>query len=132
MVGGLDLGLPMIIHLPLTILSGMLAGGLYGLLAGLLKAKFGASEFIVTLMLNYVATFLCSYLANGPLREEGSLMAQTKTVLPSAQLPELVGGKNLTIALILGIFAVRRHPSVFKQNGAGVRNPRRRTQPDCI
>ncbi len=102
-VGGLDLGLPMIIHLPLTILSGMLAGGLYGLLAGLLKAKFGASEFIVTLMLNYVATFLCSYLANGPLREEGSLMAQTKTVLPSAQLPELVGGKNLTIALILGI-----------------------------
>lgn len=64
--GAWDLGLPKFIHLPLAILVGVLAGGLYGLLAGLLKAKFGANEYIVTLMLNYVATLLMSYLANGP------------------------------------------------------------------
>jgi len=39
-------GLPAALHLPLTILAGFLGGGLWGLIAGALKVRFGASEII--------------------------------------------------------------------------------------
>lgn len=102
-VGSTNLGLPSFLHLPLTILAGMVAGGLYGLLAGFLKAKFGASEFIVTLMLNYVAIHFCSYLLNGPLKAKDAQIAQSELVQKTAMLPEFIKGKNLTIALVIGV-----------------------------
>lgn len=101
--GAWDLGLPKFIHLPLAILVGVLAGGLYGLLAGLLKAKFGANEYIVTLMLNYVATLLMSYLANGPLRPETELNGATAPVLETALFTKLVKNRGLTAALFIAV-----------------------------
>ena len=50
--------LPMVIHLPLAILAGMLAGALWAGIAGVLKARTGAHEVIVTIMLNYVGFYL--------------------------------------------------------------------------
>lgn len=55
-------GLPMIIHLPLAIVAGVLAGALWGGIAGVLKARTGAHEVIVTIMLNYIATGLLAWL----------------------------------------------------------------------
>ena len=49
------------IHLPLAILVGMAVGALWGGIAGLLKARTGAHEVIVTIMLNYVAYYLLFY-----------------------------------------------------------------------
>ena len=53
-----EFDLPTIIHLPLAILAGMVAGALWAGIAGLLKARTGAHEVIVTIMLNYVGFYL--------------------------------------------------------------------------
>ncbi|HET6152083.1 MAG TPA: ABC transporter permease [Marmoricola sp.] len=49
-------------HVIVAIAAGMLGGGLWGGLAGLLKARAGAHEVITTIMLNYIAFFLLAYL----------------------------------------------------------------------
>jgi simple sugar transport system permease protein len=53
--GWLGFDLPMIIHLPLTILAGALAGGIWAGIVGALKAYTGGHEVINTIMMNYIA-----------------------------------------------------------------------------
>ncbi len=82
-------GLPAIIHLPLALLAGILAGGLWGAVPGFLKARYGAHEVINTIMMNYISYRLAEYLLQGPMsRADG--MPITPEVLPSAYLPGLL------------------------------------------
>ncbi len=55
---GLMFSLPKIIHLPLAILAGFVAGALWGAIPGILKSKFKVHEVVVCIMLNYVALYL--------------------------------------------------------------------------
>lgn len=52
---GMAFELPKIIHLPLAILAAAVAGALWGLVPGILKAKLHVHEVIVTIMMNYIA-----------------------------------------------------------------------------
>ncbi|WP_342512542.1 ABC transporter permease [Sporosarcina sp. FSL K6-1522] len=52
---GMAVELPKIIHLPLAILAAAVAGALWGLVPGILKAKLHVHEVIVTIMMNYIA-----------------------------------------------------------------------------
>lgn len=54
--------LPAIIHIPLVFLSAVIAAGLWGGIAGYLKAKFGVNEVISTIMLNWIALYLNNYI----------------------------------------------------------------------
>ncbi len=94
-------GLPFIIHMPLALLGGSLAGALWGGIAGALKAYTGAHEVITTIMLNYIAINLTDYLANGPWKAEG-IIARTPEVLTSAKIPS-VGGYPLGFLLACGM-----------------------------
>jgi simple sugar transport system permease protein len=51
-----------VIHITLALLAGIIAAGIYGGIVGLLKAKTGAHEVIVTIMLNYIATFFILWI----------------------------------------------------------------------
>ncbi len=84
-------GLPFIIHMPLALLIGAAAGGLYAAIAGVLKTYFGAHEVIVTIMLNYIAINLTDYLADGPFKDtEGlGIIARTPAVQESAMIPNI-------------------------------------------
>lgn len=86
-------GLPMIVHLPLALLGGALAGAIWGGIAGLLKATRGAHEVITTIMLNYIAFALTDFMVNGPLRSEGTA-PRTPDVQPGAVLPEIFGAPD--------------------------------------
>lgn len=59
-------GLPPMLHVPICIVGGMLAGMLYSIVPSVLKAKFHVDEMVVTMMLNYVAQIFTKYLTNGP------------------------------------------------------------------
>ncbi len=59
---GYFLHLPAIIHVPLTILAGCIAGATWGAISGFLKAKFGVHEVISTIMLNWIALYLQNYV----------------------------------------------------------------------
>ena len=52
---GMAFELPTIIHLPLALLAAALAGALWGLIPGILKATVHVHEVIVTIMMNYIA-----------------------------------------------------------------------------
>ncbi len=55
--------LPTLLTLVLMCLAAMLAAGLYGLLVAALKVKWGTNETLLTLMLNYIALYILTYLA---------------------------------------------------------------------
>lgn len=90
-------GLPFIIHMPLALLGGSLAGAAYAAIAGALKAYTGAHEVITTIMLNYIAINITDYLSNGPWKAEG-IIARTPLVLETAVIPRF-GGYPLGFAL---------------------------------
>ncbi|HYF63762.1 MAG TPA: ABC transporter permease [Herpetosiphonaceae bacterium] len=84
--------LPAIIHLPLALLAGALAGGLWGAIPGYLRAKTGAHEVINTIMLNYIALRVLDYLiVNGPMRAKGASPQRTPFVQSNADLPRFIG-----------------------------------------
>jgi len=94
-------GLPMVIHLPLAILFGIIGGMLWGAIPGFLKVYTGAHEVIVTIMLNYVAALFSGWTVyaggtqgqtSGPLWDPAAgPISETPDVLASAQIPWLFG-----------------------------------------
>lgn len=87
------LQLPMWLHLPLTLFAGIVGGALWGGIVGLLKARTGAHEVILTIMLNYVAFYLLLWMTRTPglLQREGTNQPITAATPETAQFPELLG-----------------------------------------
>jgi simple sugar transport system permease protein len=103
---GFSFDLPPVIHLVLALAAGIIAGGVWGGLAGLLKARTGAHEVIVTIMLNYVAFYFLSYLLRTPglLQAPGSNNPKSPPMAQNAIFPKLLGPQyNLTIGFLLAI-----------------------------
>ena len=90
-IGFMIEGLPPLVHAPLALLGGALAGALFGAIPGMLKTYTGAHEVITTIMLNYVAINFTDYLANGPLKDPtpGNIVARTPAIEASARIPAL-------------------------------------------
>ena len=80
---GFSLAAPGIVQIPLAMLLAGVAGALYALVPGLLRAYFNADEIVTTIMLNYVAILFTSYLVREPFRAstaggtESDLIAET-------------------------------------------------------
>jgi simple sugar transport system permease protein len=82
-------GLPWVVHLPLSLLVGILAGAVWGGIPGLLKARTGAHEVINTIMMNYIAFRLADHLLQGPMARPDGLPI-TPEIESSAYLPALL------------------------------------------
>jgi ABC-type uncharacterized transport system permease subunit len=96
-VGFTFIGIPTVVHLPLAILAGFLGGAVWGFIPGFLRARTGAHEVIITIMLNQVALRLLDYLLRGDVfRRPGRTDPISKPVEDTAQLPHLLGA-NLRI-----------------------------------
>ncbi|MFU0791012.1 ABC transporter permease [Cerasibacillus sp. JNUCC 74] len=80
---GTTVDAPMYIHLPLALLVAALAGALWGLIPGLLKASLGVHEVIVTIMLNYVALYSTNAIIRNVLTESAD---KTDMIAPTASL----------------------------------------------
>ena len=101
-------GLPLLLHLPLVILAGVLMGALWGGVVGLIKARTGAHEVILTIMMNYVAANILSYLLKQPfMRQPGASNPIAPVLEWSATLPRIAGtrlhlGFGLALLAALG------------------------------
>lgn len=91
------------ITIPLCLLAAIIAGGLWGMIPGLLKGIFGSSEIIITIMFNYVALYLISYLVDKPLREASGFYPQTDLIGKNAFLPYVVSNTRLHIGFIIAV-----------------------------
>jgi ABC-type uncharacterized transport system permease subunit len=104
-VVGYKITAPGFIHPVLALLAGALAGALWAVIAGLLKAFRGVHEVINSIMLNYIALFICNWLLNAYLRA-GSGQASTHPVAPTAELAQgLIEGSRLHTGLWLALIA---------------------------
>jgi simple sugar transport system permease protein len=81
--------LPTIIHLPLALAAGFLAGAAWAYFPTIMRQKLGVSEIITTIMTNYIATFLISYLTTYPMAESLTT-AETPPVQVTARLTQFV------------------------------------------
>ncbi|WP_437584370.1 ABC transporter permease [Paramicrobacterium sp. CJ85] len=105
---GFSFHLPVWIHLPLAVIAGIAAGAIWGGLVGYLKARTGAHEVILTIMLNYVAFYLISWMLRTPglLQAPGTVNPESAPILPSAILPPIFGERfNLHAGFLLVIIA---------------------------
>ena len=101
---GIYLGnLPGIILIPLVLLMGIIGGALWGMLAGYLKVRFGASEIVTTIMLNFIAIIGTSYLVTGPMIEEVGKFPQTAKIAEAAWLPRFLPPTRLHIGFIIAV-----------------------------
>jgi simple sugar transport system permease protein len=105
MVGSFEIGMPAVVHVTLALVAAALVGGLWGGIAGFIKQRFGANEVIITIMMNYIAFLLTSYMVNYPWKAAG-MVPQTNPVVASAALPTLIRGSQLTAGLFIAIFVV--------------------------
>ncbi|USR78980.1 ABC transporter permease [Arcanobacterium pinnipediorum] len=100
--------LPYGIHLLVALLAAALAGGLYAGIAGYLKAKTGANEVIVTIMLNSIAALLLSYLLSlDSWHSPGQNNPITPVAQDTAALPALLPPPfKIHLGFILALIAV--------------------------
>lgn len=104
-------GIPWFLHLPLAILAGFLGGALWGFIPGFLKARTGAHEVIVTIMLNYIALRLVDFMLKTEFfQREGRNDPVSKNVEVSAELPPLLAWSDPQLRVhagfLLAILAV--------------------------
>lgn len=103
-------GLPMPVMLPLMFLAAIICGGLWATLASFFKNKWGASETLVTLMLNYIATKWVTYLQFGPWKRPDGFPRMPKFP-DSAILPKTGGfhiGWIITLICVALIYVLFR------------------------
>ena len=82
----LPAGIPALLCLPVYLLAAALGGAVVGAVPGVLKARFGAHEVIVTIMLNFVVLALLNYLVSAKLHVPDTLHTPE---LKSGALPRL-------------------------------------------
>lgn len=86
--------LPFVLHTIVALIAGILGASLLGALVGFLKARTGAHEVIVTIMLNYIALSFFTFLMRDPnLLQEQRASGNPKAdpAAESALLPKLFG-----------------------------------------
>ena len=126
---GWSFHLPPVIHLVVALAAGALGGALWAAVAGVLKARTGAHEVIVTIMLNWIAFYLISYLLRTPgaLQAPGTNNPKSPPILPNAILPPIFGPQyslhwGFVIAIAATIFVwwlLERSSMGFKFRAVG-------------
>lgn len=99
----LDGKIPPVLLFPLVMAAAMIAGGIWGGIAGFLRAKYGMNVVIVTIMLNYIAMHLLSFLLDGPIKSKSAFLPQTDPVPKNLVIPPIVKGLRVHFGLILAI-----------------------------
>lgn len=101
-------GLPMIIHAPLALIAGALAGGLWAAIAGYLKAARGVNEVITSIMMNWVALYLGNLVVRQFMLMPGE--NRSEEIQPSASiaigwLSELMSNSRVHWGTLIAILA---------------------------
>ncbi|MBE7535979.1 MAG: ABC transporter permease [Anaerolineales bacterium] len=101
----LGFNLPAIIHLPIVIIAGAIAGTIWAAIVGYLKAYTGGHEVINTIMMNYIALNTISFLLNGPMKDPSptNVISRTPLVAESARLAPIFSGLRVHWGFILAL-----------------------------
>ncbi|MCO5247239.1 MAG: ABC transporter permease [Anaerolineae bacterium] len=100
--------MPGLLLIVAALAASLLAGGIWGGIAGVLKARFGVNEILSTVMLNAIALQVMNYLLRGPMLDPeqvaaGTNIPQSATLPLQVWLPRLVPRTLLHSGLLLAI-----------------------------
>jgi simple sugar transport system permease protein len=128
-----------LVVLPAVVAAGAVGGAMFGLVPGVLRARWGVNEIFVTVMLNFVAYYLTEYLTTGPWNDASSGEAITLPIPTSADLPMLLpaGGAHcgvliaIVVAVLVGLLlthtvlgyeirAIGANPRAARTAGIGI------------
>ena len=131
----LGLGLDGFPALLLGLLAGIIVGGIWALLPGIMKITRGLNEMITTIMLNYIAMYFMEYIFKNVFSDQG--LPKTLAMPKSTHLMDVgTAHCGVIIAILLGVFlwyvifrtsfgfkirAVGLSPTASKVNGFPVR-----------
>jgi simple sugar transport system permease protein len=104
-IGGLYIDLPPVLMIPFLLVLAMLGGMIWSGLAALLKGLFNMSEFITTLMLNFVADYFTYWAITYPFFENGANFPQTPLITQHGWMPE-IGNFNTNVVVMLIAFVI--------------------------
>jgi general nucleoside transport system permease protein len=104
---GFTFDMPLPLHLTVAIVGGLVGGSIWGGIAGLLKARTGAHEVIVTIMLNWVAIYFLQYLLTlDAFQRPGRDDPLSPPMATSARLPRILGEDyRLNLGFVLALLA---------------------------
>ncbi|MDR0922330.1 MAG: ABC transporter permease [Lactobacillales bacterium] len=104
--------MPRIMLVILSVLIGALAGAFIGAIPGFLRAYFGTSEVIVTIMLNYILLYTSSHLIHNVFSKkilvsiDSTVQVSQNATLRVPWLSELTHGSRLNIGAFIAIVAL--------------------------
>jgi simple sugar transport system permease protein len=90
----------------ISILTGGIVGAACGVIPGFLKAKWKTNEFVVSMMFNYVLTYLGLYFLLNVLRDPSSGFVATYALSDTVKLPKLISGTKVHFGLIIALVMV--------------------------
>lgn len=99
-------GLPMVIHLPLSLLCGMLFGVLYAILPTQMFIKKQANLLVLFIMMNSLAKLFSTFVIISVIRDPGSMTTASLPIQESAYLPNILtspGKLNISIIILLAV-----------------------------
>jgi simple sugar transport system permease protein len=92
-------GGPPVVVIPLVVVAGIAGGALWALWPGVLRVRFGTDEVITTLMGNFIAALLLSYVASGPLKD-ASGSGQVAAARPVAEALRISTSTGVSFGLL--------------------------------
>ncbi len=118
-------GMNPVLHIVLAIVLAALIGAAWSALAGWLKANTGAHEVISTIMLNWVAIWVASYLfqEGGPLQGKQALgNPVSNTIAGNLHLPVIWGNpelQGLDVGVFLALIAAALYWAIIRRSTLG-------------
>ncbi len=112
-------GLPAPVAITAVLAAGSIAGALWMAVPVLLRLRFGVTEVISTLLLNFVAEAAVSWAVTGPLQEAGRTYPQSDPIAASARLPRLVADGRVHLGLVLALLAAMLMAIFLRRSRAG-------------
>ncbi len=95
--------MPIFLHMSIAVGAGAIGGGIWGLIPGHLKAYYGINEVIVTILMNFIAINLVSYVTSGPMMQEGAPYPYTEEIKQELLMPILLPMTDVHIGVLVGV-----------------------------
>ncbi len=96
-------GMPTVFHIILVLTVAGITGAVWGFVPGILKAKWGASELVSSLMMNYIAYFAGLYLINSHFRDKNAGFLVSIRLPETAWLPQFIPGTRMHLGILLSL-----------------------------
>jgi ABC-type uncharacterized transport system permease subunit len=114
-------GTPALVLIVAELLAGLAAGGVWAAMPALLRFRFGVSEVVSTLLLNFVALNGVGFLVRGVMQETTGAYPQSATIPDAARLPLLLARQQLHLGFAIAVVLALVVTIYFSRTASGFR-----------